>query len=136
VVFHGFVPQSALPARLAAVDVLVLPSLYECGGAVVLEAMAMGLPVLATAWGGPADYLDPSCGILVPPAGRVELIAGLRDGMIELARSPARRRALGAAAWAKVRAEFDWQKKVDRILDIYREAIADFTRDEPRPGTS
>ena len=36
---------------------LLLPSIYECGGAVVLEAMACGIPAIATAWGGPADYL-------------------------------------------------------------------------------
>ena len=39
----------------------------------VLEAMAMAKPVIATAWGGPLDYLDPSCGILVAPSGEDEL---------------------------------------------------------------
>jgi glycosyltransferase involved in cell wall biosynthesis len=126
--FHGFVPQAELPARLAACDVLVLPSLYECGGAVVLEAMAMGLPVLATAWGGPADYLDPSCGVLVEPGTREAFIEGLRDGMVDLARSPARRLALGAAARSKVKAQYDWDKKVDRMLEIYGEAAAAFQR--------
>jgi glycosyltransferase involved in cell wall biosynthesis len=122
--FHGFVPQDRLPAHLALMDALVLPSLYECGGAVVLEAMAMGLPTLATDWGGPADYLDPSCGVLIPPRTREEFIAGFRDGMIDLARSPARREALGEAARRKVRAHFDWERKVDAILAVYDEAIA------------
>ena len=63
VVFHGFVPQDQCASLLAGIDALLLPSLYECGGAVVLEAMAMGLPVIATKWGGPADYLDEKTGI-------------------------------------------------------------------------
>jgi glycosyltransferase involved in cell wall biosynthesis len=53
--FVGFVPQELAAVYLETVDTLVLPSLYECGGAVVLEAMAKSLPVIATRWGGPAD---------------------------------------------------------------------------------
>ena len=56
--FSGFLSQPDCARRLQAADVFVLPSLFECGGAVVLEAMAVGLPVIATAWGGPLDYLD------------------------------------------------------------------------------
>jgi glycosyltransferase involved in cell wall biosynthesis len=123
VAFHGFVPQQELPDRLMTVDALVLPSLYECGGAVVLEAMALGLPVLASEWGGPADYLDPSCGVLVAPESRAKFLAGLRDGMIDLARAPERREAVGAAAREKIRKHFDWQLKIDRILEIYHEAV-------------
>ncbi|MDQ6681579.1 MAG: glycosyltransferase, partial [Pseudomonadota bacterium] len=78
VTFTGWLPQQACAERLQDCDCLVLPSLLECGGAVVLEAMAIGKPVIATNWGGPADYLDASCGILVAPAGREGLISGLR----------------------------------------------------------
>ena len=63
--FTGWLTQQECAARLQSAIALVLPSLYECGGAVVLEAMAMGKPVIATHWGGPADYLDATCGILV-----------------------------------------------------------------------
>jgi len=49
--FHGWVPQTQLAARLREADILVLPSLYECGGAVVLEAMAAGIPVIASELG-------------------------------------------------------------------------------------
>ena len=51
VTFSGFMSQQACAERLKCADVLVLPSLFECGGAVVLEAMAIGLPVIATALG-------------------------------------------------------------------------------------
>lgn len=58
VTFHGFLPQPDCAEYLAKADALILNSLHECGGAVVLEAMSMGVPVIAADWGGPADYLD------------------------------------------------------------------------------
>ena len=123
--FVGWVEQGECARRLRTADALVLPSLYECGGAVVLEAMACRLPVVATDWGGPADYLDPSCGILVPPTGRAEFVAGFAAAMLRLARSPGLRAELGAAGLAKVRSgELNWDVKIGRILDIYRETIA------------
>ena len=121
--FTGFLPQQACALRLQQADVLVLPSLFECGGAVVLEAMAMGLPVIATAWGGPTDYLDPSCGILVQPDSRESLIAGFASAMTTLAQSPALRETLGQAGLARARAQFDWERKIDRITGLYEQAI-------------
>jgi len=41
----------------------------------------MGLPVIATKWGGPADYLDDSCGVLVPPIGRAEMVKRFASAM-------------------------------------------------------
>lgn len=122
--FAGWQTQQACAQRLRAVDVLVLPSLWECGGAVVLEAMACARPVIATAWGGPLDYLDDRCGILVPPDGREALVQGLADAMVELARDPARRRALGAAGRHRVETLFDWERKVDRVQCLYHEVLA------------
>ena len=123
VTFAGWVDQAALAARMAAADVFVLPSLHECGGAVVLEAMATRLPTIALDWGGPADYLDTETGLLLPPAPRGRLIASLADAMTALATDPARRRALGEAARRKVEREYDWNHKIDRMIDLYARAI-------------
>jgi glycosyltransferase involved in cell wall biosynthesis len=115
-------------------DALVLPSLYECGGAVVLEAMAMGLPVIATKWGGPADYLDDTSGILIEPIGRERFIVDLAEAMVRLVQSSDLRRQLGQAGRARVAAEFDWEKKIDRILSIYIRA-SQFSGQETMPRT-
>lgn len=117
--FLGFVPQDQAAQHMEEVDALVLPSLYECGGAVVLEAMAKGLPVIATRWGGPADYLDDHCGILVDPTNRQALVDGLRDAIARLSASPDLRRQLGEAGRRKVEQLYDWERKVDRILELY-----------------
>lgn len=121
--FAGWLAQSACAEKLREADALVLPSLLECGGAVVLEAMSMAKPVIATAWGGPLDYLDPSCGVLVPPSSREAIVAGFAAAMVDLAKSPSTRRRLGAAGLLKVRREFDWELKVDRILTLYADAM-------------
>jgi glycosyltransferase involved in cell wall biosynthesis len=121
--FSGWLSQEACALRLQQADVLVLPSLFECGGAVVLEAMAVGLPVVATAWGGPTDYLDESCGILVKPQSREALIAGFASAMKTLATSPDLRNRLGQAGYARARQHFDWEGKIDHILEQYNFAM-------------
>lgn len=122
--FFGWMSQVDCASQLRQCDVLVLPSLMECGGAVVLEAMAMEIPVIATAWGGPADYLDASCGILIEPTSREAFIENLGLALIRLAQNPQERTRMGQAGRAKVVQQFDWEIKVDRMLQIYRKALA------------
>jgi glycosyltransferase involved in cell wall biosynthesis len=121
--FAGWLPQAECAARLHEADALVLPSLLECGGAVVLEAMSLAKPVIATAWGGPLDYLDADCGLLVEPRSREAIVEGFAAAMLELAGSPALRRRLGARGLERVRREFDWEIKVDRMLDLYSKCL-------------
>jgi glycosyltransferase involved in cell wall biosynthesis len=120
VIFHGWVAQDTATRYFQTADVFVLPSLYECGGAVVLEAMAVGIPVIATRWGGPADYLDDTCGILVEPTGRAALIEGLAAAMRRLAESPELRQRLGQAARERVLRNYDWNQKLESMLKIYQ----------------
>ncbi|MEX0270342.1 glycosyltransferase family 4 protein [Leptolyngbyaceae cyanobacterium UHCC 1019] len=121
--FSGWLSQKECARRLQAADVLVLPSLFESGGAVVLEAMATGLPVIATKWGGPMDYIDESCGVLVSPQSREEFIHGLSTAMVRLAQSPTLREKMGRTGRHRVLKSFNWQKKTDTILQIYAETI-------------
>ena len=121
--FIGWLSQAECANKLQLADVLVLPSLLECGGAVVLEAMTMELPVIVTNWGGPADYANESCGILVEPKSKDLFVDSLASAMLKLANSPELRHAMGRAGRESVLECFDWEKKIDRILEIYQEAI-------------
>lgn len=128
--FTGFLPQDEAALRLRDAVALVLPSLRECGGAVVLEALASGVCVIATDWGGPADYVDETCGILVPPKSSEAMVAGLEAALLRLARDPAAAGRLGQAGPARIAAlGLEWDAKAVRILEIYREAIARHARD-------
>jgi len=118
--FVGWLSQQECAARLRSAVALVLPSLYECGGAVVLEAMAMGKPVIATHWGGPADYLDASCGILVEPESYSSLVTGFAEAMQTLIDSPSLAKSMGAAGRERAVRDFDWHRKIDKVIGIYR----------------
>lgn len=122
--FAGWLAQADCARLLQQADALVLPSLMECGGAVVLEAMAAAKPVIATDWGGPPDYLDASCGILVRPESADALVAQLAEAMLTLAADAALRAAMGRAGRAKVEREFDWNVKVDQVMALYRGLLA------------
>ena len=88
-----------------------------------MEAMAVGLRVIATNWGGPGDYLNCSWGILVEPASKEGFVKGLTDAMLKLTQSPELRQSMGCAGGERVRQRFDWERKVDRILEIYQQTI-------------
>ena len=123
VFFSGWLAQKEISVRLRSAVALILPSIYECGGAVVLEAMAAGLPVIATRWGGPADYLDESCGILVEPSSREALVDGFAAAMQKLIAAPELRTTLGGVGRMRAEHQFNWKNKIARILEIYQHAI-------------
>ncbi|MBT9330248.1 glycosyltransferase family 4 protein [Paracidobacterium acidisoli] len=121
--FCGWLSQKDCSAHLQSATALVLPSIYECGGAVVLEAMAVGIPAIATRWGGPADYLREDCGILVEPSSREALIDGFAAGMQRLISTPDLPAQMGAAGRRRVEEHFNWKRKIEQILEIYNEAL-------------
>lgn len=131
VFFSGFQNQKECARRLKSAVALVLPSIYECGGAVVLEAMATGTPVIATKWGGPADYLDETSGILIDPTSRSAIIDGFVKAMQRLLDSSEFQYQLGVHGKQRVQQHFDWEKKVDRMLEIYSLALARVPEQEP-----
>jgi glycosyltransferase involved in cell wall biosynthesis len=105
-------------------DVVVMPSLRECGGIAILEAMALGIPVIAIKWGGPADYVNASCGVLVDPDSSEGFTNGLADAMVHLVRSPELRRKLGEGGQLRVRQDcLDWESKADRVLSILNDMV-------------
>ena len=134
--FLGWMSQEDCAQRLAGSNALVLPSMAECGGAVVLEAMAMEVPVIATAWGGPLDYLDSSCGILVDPSSKESFIDDLAMALVRLATHDQDRRAMGKAGRLKVIKEFDWEEKVNQVLEHYRACIGVPAGNSPRLRSS
>ena len=92
--YSGSAEKSAF---LRGIDVFVLPSLAEGTPNGIIEAMAHGLPVIASAVGGIPDTVSPEMAILVPPGDT----RALAEAMTELATNPARRAAMGRAARAR-----------------------------------
>ena len=121
--FLGWQTQSECARHLSGCTALVLPSLYECGGAVVLEAMAMARPVIATAWGGPLDYLTDDCGILIPPTSRPALVNGFAEAMQRLISFPGLRDEMGRVGRERLLGKFDWNQKIQSMLGFYESVL-------------
>ncbi len=122
---RGRLPLAECMELITSSDVYVMPSLRECGGLALLESMAIGLPIIAANWAGPAEYLNDSCGVLVDPSSPEGFVEGLADAMINLAKSPELRHKLGKGAQERVRQNyFDWDSKTDRVLEILKETLA------------
>ncbi len=101
---------------LAALDVFVLPSLWEGMSNAVLEAMAAGKPVVATAVDGNVDQVvHGRTGLLVPPADSAALAAAI----LEIARDPQAARDMGRLGRERVTAEFTLDRMTGAYLDLY-----------------
>ncbi len=135
ITFAGWVSAAEGSRRMRQADVFVLPSLREVGGIVLIEAMAVGLPVIATDWGGPAIHVTNSTGIRVPPTSRENFVKGLSDAMLRLAASPELRQQMGQAGLQRVQTNlYDWNQKTDRLLEIYAELKGQSQIHSPLPG--
>jgi len=106
---------------LRALDISVMPSLWEGLSIAMLEAMAAGLPLVISDVSGVAQaFGEEDCGIRVPPRD----VAALARAIQDLAQSPERRRKLGEAGRRRVRAEFDIEVMIRRLTAVYEDACA------------
>ncbi|MGY1680941.1 glycosyltransferase family 4 protein [Geodermatophilus sp. SYSU D01176] len=119
----GFVEHTAVPAVLASLDVLVLPSAYEEMGSVLTEALASGLPVVASDVGGiPEVVRHGVTGLLLPP-GDVDALAAALDRLVA---DPGLRARLSAGARARA-GDYAWPRLAARVAAVYarvREGVA------------
>jgi glycosyltransferase involved in cell wall biosynthesis len=124
--FPGPVFRDTLPDLYRAADLFVLPAVHDPSGNVdglpnvILEAMASGLPVVATAVSGiPLAVLPGETGWLVPEGDGRALLRALREALSDL---PAAR-ALGERGRTRVEAELTWDAVASRYREAYRSAL-------------
>ncbi|MEO1766712.1 TIGR03088 family PEP-CTERM/XrtA system glycosyltransferase [Thiobacter aerophilum] len=113
--------RTDIPTLMRAMDVFVLPSLGEGISNTILEAMASGLPVVATHVGGNPELVEEGVtGRLVPPGRPDELARAL----LEYVDDAAKRARAGDAARARVDARFSLDAMVRGYLGVYDEVLA------------
>jgi glycogen(starch) synthase len=118
--FVGFVAHERLPAVLAHADVLVLPSIYEELGTVLLEAMQAALPIVASRTGGIPDVIEDGVnGMLVPPDEPEALAHAINRLLAD--RNLARRLSEGARERGK---DYDWEVLAERVLRVFQDVTA------------
>jgi glycosyltransferase involved in cell wall biosynthesis len=109
-----------MPALLAVVDVVVLPSYREGLPKTLIEAAACGLPLITTDAPGCREVVTPEMDGLLIPVGDAEALA---RAIARLHEDPALAARLGAAARAKALAQFDERIVIERTLAVYRELL-------------
>lgn len=127
----GRVGDEELRARLAAADILLLPSLVEGISVAVLEAMAMGIVPVSARVGGQPEVVTAECGVLVSH-GPDELEEYVRALQL-LIDAPERRRAMGEAARERVERHFPLTALGPRMAELFDRACL-LSRTEPRPA--
>lgn len=126
---HGAVTRDEMPALLRSADVVACTPWYEPFGIVPLEAMACGVPVVATAVGGMRDtVVDDVTGRLVPPKDA----AALGDSLAALLADRDRRKALGAAGRERARSRYTWDRVAADTERVY-EKVAPVRREVSTP---
>jgi glycosyltransferase involved in cell wall biosynthesis len=119
--FVSGVSDERIVELYAEAELAIVPSLYEGFSLPAIEAMAAGVPVVATTGGAIPEVVgrDGTTAALVPPAD-----AGALAVMIaELLDDPARRASIGAAGRARVVERYSWQATARQTVDLYREVI-------------
>jgi D-inositol-3-phosphate glycosyltransferase len=126
--FVGWRGHDELPEGLACSDVFVAPSLNEPFGQVYLEAMACGLPVIATRSGGPLSFVNTHEGRPNGWFAEPDDVDSLADVLVSAVNDAAARHERAANAYEQIRAEYSWNHLAERFVSVYERAIEDAAR--------
>jgi glycosyltransferase involved in cell wall biosynthesis len=117
----GWRGHDDLPGGLNAADLLVLPSVREQFGQVLVEAMACGVPPIAVNAHGPAEIVaDGETGWLVPPDDEDAMVQAL----VAASSDEAERSRRGEAAYADARSRYSWPALARGVANIYDDVVA------------
>jgi len=134
VVFAGPMEQSGVVEQMRQADVFLLTSVYEWLGVVLLEAQAIGLPIVATNVGGiPEAVSAGESAILVPPSNP----RAAAEALAECLRHPEKREKMGLAGRKHVEEHFDIDRLNDRLEQLFLEISQTVKKNQPvRPASS
>jgi glycosyltransferase involved in cell wall biosynthesis len=126
--FHGNKSLEEVAAAMAAAHVLCLPSVRESGGSVLLEAMASGRPVIAVAYGGPAELVDDQVGYAIEPLGPDHVVNELEKALLDIILRHEVWQRKGTQGRARAVQQFGWTAKVRHAVTLYQSVLPGGTR--------
>jgi D-inositol-3-phosphate glycosyltransferase len=128
VFFVGWRGHDELPKGLACSDVFIAPSLNEPFGQVYLEAMACGLPVIATRSGGPLSFVNTERGRPNGWFAEPDDVDSLADAIVAAVNDGEARQERAANAYEQIRAAYSWDHLAERFVDVYEQAMENAAR--------
>ena len=120
---HPAIPRNELLDKMTEADVFLFPSLRDGGGAVVIEAMSAGKPVICLDTGGPGTHIDKGWGIKITPVSPEAAATQLAEALGSLYRDEGLRKSLGKAGRARAESDYHWDRLGERLMDIYQRAL-------------
>lgn len=120
ITFSGRRSHAEMAEEFAHADVFVFPSIRDTSGAIVLEAMACGLPVVCLDHQGARLMVGENAGIRVKPQSLELTIHGIAAAILELSGNAPLRESLGKNARERVLREFTWEKKAEQLGNEYQ----------------
>lgn len=123
VVFTGWVKQHETLEYYKRSDIFCFPSIREFGGAVVMEAMANGLPCIVVNNGGIGEYVTETTGFRIEPISREFVVQELKKSIEKLACDQPLRHSMSVQALQRAK-EFTWSFKANAIVDLYNKLLA------------
>ncbi|MEP7338948.1 MAG: glycosyltransferase family 4 protein [Acidobacteriota bacterium] len=123
VFFAGGLSLDQVAEHMRAAHVFCLPSVRESGGAVLLEAMASAKPVIAVAFGGPAEIVDEGVGRAIAPDGPDAVTAGFANALRDVFRNPDRWRQRGLEGRRRAEQQFCWDAKITAAIQLYQQVM-------------
>jgi len=121
----GWLDRERVDEHIKNCDIFIFPT-FEGGGAVLLEAMSLGKPIVCLDFGGPSDFISVECGIKVKVTNRTQIINDLAEALEKLYGSKELRRNLGSAGKIRVEATYAWEKKAQWMNSLYRESLSKY----------
>ena len=116
--FCGTLRHSEIIQRLGAADVLVFPSIHEFGGAVVFEALAMGVVPVVVDFGGPGDIVDQEVGFKVALTNENDVVHQIENVLLKLSRNPDLLRRLSKQGTRYAQDHLSWDGKARTVSQV------------------
>jgi glycosyltransferase involved in cell wall biosynthesis len=123
IVWMGWLPHREAIEQHVWADAFVFSSLRDTTGTVVVESLGAGLPVICLDHQGAGDIVTSNCGLKIPVTTPRQVIAGLSEAIVRLARHEALRQRLSQGA-VQCAAKYLWSRQDGRIVEVYRHVLA------------
>ena len=118
-----WLPRRDVLANMRSSDVFLFPSFRDGGGAVVVEAMGSGIPVIVLDSGGPGAHVRTGWGIKIAPESREFVVGGMASALEALYSDRDLGRRLGEAGRKRAREFYAWDRLGERMRDIYERVM-------------
>ena len=125
VVIIDELPREEVLAVVERSDIFLFPSLREGGSWSLMEAMAIGLPVICLDWAGMAIITDDNCAIRIPVSNPEQMPKDMAAAIITLIKNPGLREAMGKAGRNRIKEVYNWKTKGLFVEQLFNSLLHD-----------